>query len=617
MPASSHNSLPQKLDGVLLKEVDQLMGHETVNKEVQSFHYLKKMEILRLLLSSFTVSTSEDPLDHYKTLYRHLKDCQNVASNTNKEHFKITFVSIHRHIIDDCRNEMLMESVISELFEDSLRAIEAATKTTFEWMRTIDTRFLIFQYLVARRKLQPLFVYKIVFLLIKASALRNIYVHVLSLGIAENLLHLLTEIKSPLLFIILTHIVANPLAEQLHNPDDVMFAELLLAQIVLIFRNKKLLFSILRSTDLNIHSKGIIYDMVTRLYDYVDAEEKKQPTQRSVLYDTVKKTVKVIMESVKEILEKRTDKVVPPEIEQKIKFYRLKEREYQLAVSHFNNDEKPIKQVNSANDYQLDQYYRLLKKSPHIIPQRMIEIFGLDTNVSKTLLDKYVESFKLDGYPIEQAFRIFLSNFFLIGESQQIGRVINKITLHLAHCQKDKTRDWDAVYLICSSILMLNTDLHNPMNETKMAEATWLKLCNKVPEAEALAIYASISRNKIESFRDYSNLHNINLPCFLHNFYADGRFWSLGYIDQELREFEENPDIYKYMSYEILESVLVGKEVDKMIKLVDQFVWREDVYECEILEILRVLVGRGKVDTPASIFSVASKKVDFKDGDVD
>lgn len=241
-----------------------------------------------------------------------------------------------------------------------------------------------------------------------------------------------------------------------------MFAELLLAQVVLIFRNQKLLFSILRSTDLNIHSKGIVYDMVTRLYDYVDAEEKKQ--QRSILYESVKKGVKAIMESVKEVLEKRTDKVVPSEIEQKIKFYRLKEREYQHMVANFNNSEKPIKQVNNANEYQLDQYYKFVKKSPHINPQKMIEIFGLDTPVSKLLLDKYVESFKLDGYPIEQAFRIFLSNFFLIGESQQISRVINKITYHMAQHQKDKTKDWDAVFLICSSILMLNTDLHNPMN---------------------------------------------------------------------------------------------------------------------------------------------------------
>jgi hypothetical protein len=71
------------------------------------------------------------------------------------------------------------------------------------------------------------------------------------------------------------------------------------------------------------------------------------------------------------------------------------------------------------------------------------------------------------------------------------------------------------------------------------------------------------------------------------------------------------------MSYEILETVLVGKEVDKMIKLVEQFVWREDVYECEILEILRVLVQRGKVETPARMFAVASGKVGFAGDAVD
>jgi hypothetical protein len=45
----------------------------------------------------------------------------------------------------------------------------------------------------------------------------------------------------------------------------------------------------------------------------------------------------------------------------------------------------------------------------------MIEVFGLNTPISKALLKKYMESFKLDSYSVEQALRIVLSNFFLIG----------------------------------------------------------------------------------------------------------------------------------------------------------------------------------------------------------
>jgi hypothetical protein len=63
--------------------------------------------------------------------------------------------------------------------------------------------------------------------------------------------------------------------------------------------------------------------------------------------------------------------------------------------------------------------------------------------------------------------------------------------------------------------------------------------------------------------------------------------------------------------------VLVGKEVDKILKLVDVFAYKDDVYECEILETLRVLVARGKIDTPLNIYNVANKKVNFQDAEID
>lgn len=76
-----------------------------------------------------------------------------------------------------------------------------------------------------------------------------------------------------------------------------MFVELLLSQVLLLFRNRKLLFAILRAADTNFHSQGIVYDLVSKLYDYVEADEKK-PT-RSPIYELIKKTVKAIMDSVR------------------------------------------------------------------------------------------------------------------------------------------------------------------------------------------------------------------------------------------------------------------------------------------------------------------------------
>lgn len=109
--------------------------------------------------------------------------------------------------------------------------------------------------------------------MVKASAVKNIYVHVLSLGIFEALVAMLeSTTRSPLLYILITHMLTNPLAQQLSQPEDIMFVELLLSQVMLLFRNRKLLFGVLRAADTNFHSKGIIYELVSSLYDYVEAE---------------------------------------------------------------------------------------------------------------------------------------------------------------------------------------------------------------------------------------------------------------------------------------------------------------------------------------------------------
>ena len=73
-----------------------------------------------------------------------------------------------------------------------------------------------------------------------------------------------------------------------------------------------------------------------------------------------------------------------------------------------------------------------------------------------------------------------LSNFFLIGESQQINRVSEQLSKNLYENDKEKMENEDNVYVFLSAVLILNTDLHNPMNEHKMTEAGWIKMCSVV-----------------------------------------------------------------------------------------------------------------------------------------
>lgn len=79
--------------------------------------------------------------------------------------------------------------------------------------------------------------------------------------------------------------------------------------------------------------------------------------------------------------------------------------------------------------------------------------------------------------------RLFTSNFFLTGESQQIARVMDTITqLYFKHQEESKRiiKSSDSTYTFANAILILNTDLHNPKNEEKMSEDNFIKMCKKI-----------------------------------------------------------------------------------------------------------------------------------------
>jgi Sec7-like guanine-nucleotide exchange factor len=68
---------------------------------------------------------------------------------------------------------------------------------------------------------------------------------------------------------------------------------------------------------------------------------------------------------------------------------------------------------------------------------------------------------------LEEFVRLFTSNFFIAGESQQIARVMDTITqLYFSRQEQNNIilRSSDATYTFANAILILNTDLHNPKN---------------------------------------------------------------------------------------------------------------------------------------------------------
>lgn len=91
---------------------------------------------------------------------------------------------------------------------------------------------------------------------------------------------------------------------------------------------------------------------------------------------------------------------------------------------------------------------------------------GSSREFHRLVLLRYVESFEFANQSVLDCMRIFLSAFRLPGESQQIDRILSAFSQHcFAQCREGRQgilENADVTYVLTFSIIMLNTDRHNP-----------------------------------------------------------------------------------------------------------------------------------------------------------
>ncbi|RMZ52113.1 hypothetical protein APUTEX25_001307 [Auxenochlorella protothecoides] len=69
----------------------------------------------------------------------------------------------------------------------------------------------------------------------------------------------------------------------------------------------------------------------------------------------------------------------------------------------------------------------------------------------------------------------FLDGFRLPGEAQKIDRLMEKFAERYVLCNPDSFRSADVAYVLAYSVIMLNTDAHNPGVKVKMTRADFLR----------------------------------------------------------------------------------------------------------------------------------------------
>ncbi|KAL5635177.1 hypothetical protein ACGC1H_003018 [Rhizoctonia solani] len=144
---------------------------------------------------------------------------------------------------------------------------------------------------------------------------------------------------------------------------------------------------------------------------------------------------------------------------------------------------------------------RFLKNCPRLDKKVLGEyISHLD---NPELLKEFIGMFDFRGKPIADAMRELLESFRLPGEAQPIARITETFAKQFFACGPPGIKSEDAVFVLSYSVIMLNTDLHNPQNRKRMNIADYQKNLKGVNDgtdfdAEYLqAIYDSLRKREI------------------------------------------------------------------------------------------------------------------------
>ncbi|MDP2437343.1 MAG: Sec7 domain-containing protein, partial [archaeon] len=117
----------------------------------------------------------------------------------------------------------------------------------------------------------------------------------------------------------------------------------------------------------------------------------------------------------------------------------------------------------SSRDLQVAVF---LLKAPGLAKVKIGEF--LASLSSRRILAAYVSLFDFASVPFTDSLRRFLTAFRLSGEAQAIDRVMEFFAFRYLECNPSAFSHRDTAYVLAFSLIMLNTDAHNPSIKNKM-----------------------------------------------------------------------------------------------------------------------------------------------------
>ncbi|RUS18465.1 hypothetical protein BC937DRAFT_88745 [Endogone sp. FLAS-F59071] len=173
---------------------------------------------------------------------------------------------------------------------------------------------------------------------------------------------------------------------------------------------------------------------------------------------------------------------------------------------------------------------RFLMLTPRLNKKLMGDYLSKPQNID--ILKAFIQLFDFSGKRIDEALRDLLETFRLPGEAQQIGRVVETFAETYFATKPSDIASQDATFMLSYSVIMLNTDLHNPQVRGRMTPQDYMKNLRGVNESQNFnpdylqAIYDAIRKREIVMPEEHEGQLGFNFAWkeLLHRAETAGQF---------------------------------------------------------------------------------------------
>lgn len=164
---------------------------------------------------------------------------------------------------------------------------------------------------------------------------------------------------------------------------------------------------------------------------------------------------------------------------------------YNVAVKRFNIKPKmgfeylvEEKIIPSSGEEKYVASARFLHEADGLNLTKVGDYLGEHGEESLKTLDAFISLFDFTGQDFSEALRSFLSKFRLPGEAQKIDRMMERFAARYVNTNPEKFPSEDSAYLLAFSLIMLNTDAHNPQVKKKMTKEDFRKNCRGINDGQ-------------------------------------------------------------------------------------------------------------------------------------